>query len=243
MLLETTITDIYPAPFNTADCKTIGDGDDGQQYIIKQCSDNKYTPATEFICCSIAERCNIACLDHRQVVMPDKSIAFGSRFEAGQLKQADVGAAIITPSTFFSQTRSATYILDLFLGNQDRHINNFFLYIDANQNIRAKVFDFGRSLWGLNGVLPNGINQPPNANTLVTFNSLRKQCQSDTQRMNSVVDYLNDIDQNTIDDICKTMPSQWLTTDMKDSLEVWWEEKKPSRILELREGINHGKLV
>ena len=76
---------LEPATFGTTDCHWTGVGEDGLCYVLKRLSDGPLIPAAEWICGSLAKRCNLPIPPFEIAELPDGERLFASRWEGGLL--------------------------------------------------------------------------------------------------------------------------------------------------------------
>lgn len=150
-LIPIDITHIHPVvPYNSADAPVFVAGSDSQDYVAKLPSaDNPYLSAAESLAYYLCGRLGLAVPAWAYLKFPDGRIGFGSRVEPGvsQFTQLAVDERMAVLLACRQQI-VAFCLLDAFLSNPDRHLDNMLFRrspIDGRWTVVC--MDFSRALW------------------------------------------------------------------------------------------------
>ena len=143
-LLPERIRRIDPNPIKSADSPGIGVAYSGQRYVLKTAHPaHPLLPASEWICHGLAHAMNLAVPHWAVCQFDDGTQMFGSRFE-GDVKavqyQAHRPAQTDNPWVV-----GASYVLDLFVANPDRHPGNWLETQAAGVRLLRPI-DYSRAL-------------------------------------------------------------------------------------------------
>lgn len=130
------IVDVRPPLQATADCRMIGIGKNGIAYAIKQPSDGRLIPLSEWFCSHLAHDVDIPTPPYEIVELPGGTLAFGSRWEGGTKEAQTSESDMLITGKINPAILSAIYAFDLFTGNMDRRLGNYLLRYD---NISAPI--------------------------------------------------------------------------------------------------------
>lgn len=137
-----------PNPFPTADLKVVAVGQDGCEYALKRLLDHPDLPASEWFCYHLGYKIQLALPPFAEMT-DGTTQSFGSRFEGGVKQWADYSPTEQYPLlNLCGKEMSRILALDMFVGNDDRHLNNFLF---RNQKIAGATIvfamDFSRGLF------------------------------------------------------------------------------------------------
>jgi hypothetical protein len=125
------------------DAQGIGIADSGQRYVLKASIGwHHKLPASEWICHGLAKCLNLAIPHWDHCIMPDGRDAIGSRLEGDVIEREFIPSA--RPATDNPEVISGTYVLDLFVGNGDRHKGQW-LVTEAGGGVLLRPIDFSRA--------------------------------------------------------------------------------------------------
>jgi hypothetical protein len=120
--------------------------DDGLDYMLK---DDGGAPirAREWICHRLADCAGIPVVEYKPILAPSGRVLFGSRVV---LNGGPGGAAynLLSGSLVLAEASvilSGVYVVDLFLGNGDRHADNFVVENDGGALPRIRIIDFSEA--------------------------------------------------------------------------------------------------
>lgn len=211
-----------PNPFPTADLKEVAVGVDGCEYAVKSVNDHAFLPASEWFCYHLAGRVQLASPAFAMLI--DNGVeAFGSRFEGGISQWSKV--APVDQMSLLStcgKDMSRIVALDLMIGNDDRHLNNF-LFRDQQLGGGKTVFamDFSRSLF-IRGWPKDFFPMPPESKTMQVMKILKTMGFWDTSAASLVLTSIQSIAASEVDGWLATMPSNWVTNLSINEVAGWW---------------------
>jgi hypothetical protein len=228
----------------SADCKQVCRCDDGCDYAIKEAAVLPTMPHNEWFCAKLAERVGIGTPTCR-IVDVQGIECFGSRWEAGE--ESDWwNRAFAGPISFpdLAPGISRVFAFDLFVHNEDRHLNNYFV---QKQRIGYAVLamDFGRA-WLFSGMPPPPLPMAPAANTIGDLRKLLRLFGPfiDSAETDDVCDRLATVTDSEVAGIIASHPSVWINTAQKDQILSWWRSpERQNRITTIRNGIKDGSLL
>lgn len=238
------IVDIYPCQQDSADLKSIGTGKNNKEYAIKRVSDspNGFIPASELFCYELARQVNIATPDFDILQLQGDELAFGSVWEGGVHKLSNDNKIIDLLEgnlkvNNIEQFFSKVYGFDLFINNIDRHFGNY-LFRSSFSYFIAMAFDFSRAWLEIDS---SGLQvTQPSCNTQFIFRTLKQFKKISLAPIQSTLDDLSKIDQNTVKGIIDEIPATWLTEEQASEVIFWWGTKEfTDRVNFLKEGVTH----
>jgi hypothetical protein len=238
---------LYEVPPRTPSADSLGEAeaDDGHRYHIKGDVDGRPVRASEWLCTHIAEEVQLVAPTPAIVERQDGSLVFGSRRVAG------TSDAITTINVLLKQNDdalsaklrpilSSIYALDLFLDNDDRHLQNY-LSIEDDRIYRFFAFDFSRALfwrWPVSGFVGDGTN------TRFCGKLLRDYHGFDAGAADVTLERLQNISPMTVDGFISRMPPDWLQPNIRTDFTAWWSgTERLARLDALREGMKNGSLL
>lgn len=242
-------------PGVTRDSAGFGVATDGQSYVIKSPSKHALLPGTEAFCETIAVACGLPATTGAWVDVNGES-CYGSRFEGGLNRPMKRGTYLEIAARKRDWKRctnpgvaTATFALDLFLFNFDRHHNNW-AFQDQNGNRTARIFDFSRAWWVL-ASNPADLPSPasmkvldPNIErTCAAYRDVRKWAGEDLMAGAQVLDYLRKISPNWVESQIKMLPQGWVDQKTLDETMHWWAGPlRLERIDHIDKGLKNGSL-
>lgn len=237
----------FPPKEKSADSLGEAEADDNFRYYIKGDAHGRRVRASEWISTHIAEEVGIAAPAATVIERQDNTTVFGSRRISG-VADATTTVAYLTAASLSNTAQnvvglrpilSSIYALDMFLYNDDRHLNNY-LSIDDNGVRRLYAFDFSRALfwsWPWNGF-------PQGCNTRLWGNVLRQLHGFDAAAAGATMDRLTALAPATVEGFINRMPTDWLPDDLRSQFIQWWSSTaREVRLNELRKGIADGSLL
>lgn len=231
----------YPAAARTARNPVRARVDDGLDYMLK---DDSGAPvrAREWICHRLADLAGVPVVEYKPVLMPAGRVLFGSRVV---LNGGPGGTANIVAGTLVLAEASAVlskiYAIDLFLGNGDRHPDNFLVESDPAGTNRIRVIDFSEAVALIN---PNQRSNIPGAgtSTVAVGRTLRVHYPFSIDAARLALDRLGAI--ASLKEILDEMPADWLAADQRNEVAAWWlSAAKSAHITAIREGLSDGTLL
>ena len=237
----------FPPKEITADSAGEVEAEDGQRYYIKGDQNGCPIRASEWLSTRICEAVAISAPSHALIERIDGTIVFGSRripgvaqkVETQKYLQTSIDPSIENQSPLKS-VLSSIYVLDLFLYNEDRHLDNY-LSVDDCGKRRLYAYDFSRALfwkWQWQ-YFPND-----NQNTRIWGRHLRNIHGFDNDAATKTLDRLSGLATAIIEGFINEIPSDWLPSNLHTEFVDWWNsEAKNRRIEELRTGIIDGTIL
>lgn len=243
-LFQLTIKRTEPAGYNTADCKTVGVGDDGLLYILKRVGDgHPLIPATEWICTQLADHIGLPVSPCHIAKLPGSSeLAFASREEGGVLDFARTLDLLRVPGVLPRHTPmlSRWYAFDLFTHNVDRHLGNF-LFRESRLGHVLIGIDFSRAL------LAEGWPGPrpplPICNTRHVQQALHQQAPYPALDACSVIQRLQQVSDDWLGVTLERVPEPWLDDKVRVQLRRWWRGSRHKRLHLLRRHLSSGRYL
>ena len=208
---------------NSADLKVVSVGRDGLEYATKRQADGADLPASEWFCYHLGYRLQIA-LPQCTVLRNAGDEHFGSRFEGGIVQWSDV-----PPTEQHALLHSCAadisriYALDLFVANDDRHLNNFLF---RNQTLAGQrtviAMDFSRGLL-IRGWPHDPVPMPASTNTMRLIGSLKTLGVWSTSDATLTLSSIATVTSSEVKQWLTAMPAAWLSTARIDEIVKWWE--------------------
>lgn len=221
---------VEPIGLGTADCEHFVEADDGLAYAVKTVAKSPQ-PASEWFCHILAGLCGIPCPPFERIEMPDGSLAFGSRWEGGTKAKA---VPMIVDPAFTSLVKPAfsrIHALDLFVSNEDRHLNNY-LIRERRGGFVILAMDFGRAF--LFRGWPMAPQLPAKCMTMRAFPALKRIHGFDFVAADKVLQAIERTDKDMIRAIFDSMPSAWLDASTASAIVQWWDADRQARIDDIR---------
>jgi hypothetical protein len=204
--------------------------------------------ASEWLCTHIAEAVGITAPAAVTMQLSTGDVVFASRRIAGVADRVQTQTFLTTPTAGninqnvqgLCSVLSKIYALDLFLFNDDRHLDNY-LSVNDNGVQRLYTFDFSRALfwhWPWNG-FPQA-----QCHTRRWGTTLRQLHGFDPVAANSVLDGLAALGPNAVESVMNGMPTDWLPAPLQaDFMQVWTASTRQARIADIRKGLSDGSLL
>lgn len=197
-------------------------GRDGLEYAVKRQIDDAHLPASEWFCYHLGYRIQIA-LPSFAILQEGSDEHFGSRFEGGIKQFSDIPPP--------DQTRllvdcapdiSRIIAMDLFVGNEDRHLNNFLF---REQRLGGKIsvvaMDFSRSLF-VRGWPADLFPMPTTTKTMMVLAILKNMGIWDSAVANLVLASIQSVSPVEVERWLTEMPSRWLEPHRIADVKAWW---------------------
>ena len=234
-----------------------GIAQDGQTYVIKSPLKHPLLPATEAFCEILAHACQLPATVGAWIEVDGVS-CYGSKFEGGLEKALPVVNSRLTLDSRKRQWKrctnpgiaSATFALDLFVFNYDRHHNNW-AFQDQNGNLTARIFDFSRAWWTC---AKDVANLPPpedmkllpktSERTCRDYAAVRVWAGEDLKAAQKVLDLLKQITTQWVEKRILELPTGWVDKTTLDTTLAWWDSpQKNARVDAINEGMKNATLV
>lgn len=230
-------------PGSSIDALGLFIGDDGRTYLVKTAKeDNPYQPASEWIGTLFASLIGIPSPVINVMRLPDGSRGAAIRWEGGTIPDyPDISADTIRtrivpdftgPDVCTVVSRSA--VLDLFLHNNDRHINQY-LRQEIQKRIQLLAIDYGRSLYFNEMPLPSP-REMINGPSWKTYSFVAKQNGGlDMEGAKKVAEAIENAPDNKFEELHSGMPDEWIPATLRTELNDWFRTERKERIKQVME--------
>lgn len=221
-LLPLRIDAEFESQFKSADLKKIVRTNDGHFYASKSVDEHPLLPASEYLCYRLASACQIAVPFSTVLVDSGGNHYFGSRMESAATDFTREGPS--KQLEMFSEAASqisAALAFDLFVGNEDRHRNNFLFQKNYKGVYAPFAIDYSRALL-VRGFPKDEFPMPESSNTRSTIKQLKA---SDLWRGPYAVVSIGSLANVSAEHLrrwCDEMPSEWLPAKLKEEMLQWW---------------------
>jgi hypothetical protein len=214
--------------------------DDGLDYMLK---DDSGPPirAREWISHRLADRAGVPVVEHLPILTAGGRILFGSRVV---LNGGTGGTHMLTGTLKLaeaSEVLSATYALDLFLGNGDRHPDNFLIENDTGGSPRIRVIDYSEAVACIE---PGKRTNVPGlgCHTVNIGRQLRAHYGFSVPAACLALDRLAAV--ASVKEIIDAMPADWLPPDARIEIAAWWSSAaRGAHITAIRNGVSNGTFL
>lgn len=220
-LLPEVIRRIEPNRQRSADSPGIGVAVSGQRYVLK-CAlgpRHPWLPASEWICHALALTVQLAVPAWAVCVLPDGSECFGSRMEGAVVGQQylPVPAPAITVDNPEAVSRSL--VLDLFVGNDDRHAGNW-MVTETGGVLLLRPIDYSRALlWCWPPTLPPW---PAHCHSQNYYQLAASLGVLDKAVAKATLAQLSQLPKSHWRSIVESVPDAWLPQALRTELVNWW---------------------
>lgn len=208
---------------SSADLKVVSVGRDGFEYATKRQADGADLPASEWFCYHLGYRLQIA-LPPCTVLRDGNGEHFGSRFEGGVIQWSDIPPP---EQTMLLQSCAADisriYALDLFIANDDRHLNNFLFRGQKLAGQRTVIaMDFSRGLL-MRGWPWDPVPMPGSTKTMMLIDLLKKLGLWSTPDAALTLGSIATVTSSEVKQWLTAMPTAWLSAARIDEIVKWWD--------------------
>jgi hypothetical protein len=216
--------------------------DDGLDYCIKHDEGGAPVRANEWVCTGLASAAGIAVPAFSVVEDLDRKLLFGSQIFG---EDTNDNLAFFQSGSLDSDHLAQvwkTFAFDLFVKNEDRHVNNYKIY-KQNRRDRIISFDWGTALFchwpNMDLPLPHTCNTILNIRGIATaYGGLR------TDVANEVLDRLDSIEGSAIVSTIRQLPRGWLDSKRGGTFTKWFGTRpRRERIAAIREGLRNGSYL
>ncbi|MCC6196864.1 MAG: hypothetical protein IT518_20620 [Burkholderiales bacterium] len=232
-LLPLEVVSTVPADLGSQDLRQIATTSGGQDWAAKTLTDHPLLPISEYLGYRLGEAAQLGVPYWHVLLMPDQSLAFGSRLEGGVVQWSAIDAveqAVLLDQAATALSRIAAF--DLFYGNDDRHLNNFLFRRNRAQVWTALAFDFSRAGWR-SGFPPGpDLPLPSDCNTELLIAWLRQIGKWDAAGAGLTIGSLQAVDAGAVERMIADAPETWLDESHRGALLAWWAS--PARNARLR---------
>ncbi|WP_413711840.1 HipA family kinase [Rhizobium sp. Rhizsp82] len=234
------------ADFGSADASEGCFCGDAGAFVIKGATTDPHIPHSEWFCSSLAQIVGVPQVPYSLVRHTDGSLHFGSLWMKG--KTPDWWTLALAGAIDFASLAddlAKIYVFDLFINNEDRHVNNF-MVVPEGQGHRVYSFDYSRA-WLVNGFpLPDAIMSDANIATVNIKSWLLSNFGAfiSMDVANVILDRIAGIDEATIRRIIGDHPRDWLTQANEDAIIEWWTSgMATARVETIRAGLQNGDFL
>lgn len=209
-------------------------------YVAKRFDPGIPVRANELICSMLAEAVGLATPAFRVIEDTDNELLFGSQIYADTgTSQAQMLAPAAPNSVALDQV-SRIAAFDLFVGNPDRHLNNY-LVRPQNGVDRILAMDFSHAL--LAASPPLTLPLPSSCKTILRGRHLRARWGFNSQPAKDCAARLGQLPQSTGRELVNQVPPGWLPGTLATVFVRWWESEQQSRAQQIVAGIDDGSLL
>lgn len=228
--------------------------EDGNYFIVK-----RNTPlepgvcAAELACSSIADSLNLPVAQTKVLQSFDGELLVGSQVVDPMLPEIETARLILgnTPNDHFvpqiNEILSATYALDLMIGNVDRHEDNFLIStssaFQSGQRVgHIRLIDFASSdlLYAKKVPLPFS----PHSNTVKVGRAIRAKRGFALASAQTLISRLRDNRRFLVERAMFGMPPQWLSNDDRETLDRWINSYEfDERLEQVENGLRDGNCL
>lgn len=148
-------------------------------------------------------------------------MGFGSRIEGAVISFRDLppheGAQVLADC---GQAMSALLALDMFVGNEDRHMNNWLFRRNQSNHWTPLCIDFSRALFRRG--FPADVWPLPSCNTTTTLALLKKLWHWDASCAVFAAQRLQRVTPTVLDHWLADCPDEWISAQDRADLLAWW---------------------
>lgn len=214
------VTAFVPSPWSSADLKELARTSDGHDFAAKCEHEGRGLPAIEWLGHRLAQACQIATpftatLRHNGVQ------GFGSRIEGDVSSWSTLAPPErVNVIAQCSQAMCGLLALDLFVGNEDRHLNNWLFRRNLAGQWAPLCIDFSRALFRRG--FPSDVWPLPHCNTLSTIGMLKAVGRWDGSSAVFAVEQLQRVTPEVLQHWLQECPLSWLPELDRAALTSWW---------------------
>ncbi len=241
MLFHSRIKAKWSLQTNTATAPFAARADDGMDYVVKKFDLGGPLRATETICTLIAEAVGVPTAPHRILEDFDGELVFGSQIYGDTSPSHAAMLSDDPPSTLALGQISRITSLDLFVGNDDRHLNNY-LVRDQNGVSRIIAMDFSHTLLSHWPLPPLPLAET--CKTIARGRHLRARWGFDVAEAKDCAERLRLLSPEFASQMVKQIPASWLPGTLADDFSAWWSSKQRlDRAEQIEAGVQDGSLL
>ena len=223
-LFPTKIVEVLKNNKGGADAAHCGIDEQGMDWLIKEPTEaHPRIPISEWLGYRIFEWAGVALPYYRVVELPDGSRCFGSRIEAGLVPftadQANPKAQMQMLIDSGGQL-SQIVALDMFVGNGDRHTNNFLWRRNERGDSVPMVIDFSRAVVAL--TVPPPFICGISCSTMNLLPFLKKLGAWEPETAVLGLNKMHSIERHHVERWLSEVPTDWLPDPERSTLLDWW---------------------
>ncbi len=234
-------------PTNGADIAFLASDDTGAIFYCKEDSNGRHVRATELICTRLSSHLGFR-TPAWSIMEENGETFFGSQHEISSAGPFVVQDFLTTPRTdelgrrypFPGSYLAQTFVLDMFLGNSDRGLNNFLLVQDGRMN-QVCLIDFVAS--HLTDLTSDRFPVAQSATVLLRRRLLGVHDAFDASAI-EMVDRIGAVPKEEFLRYVDGTPEDWLDHSQREALsEVWGSPGFHNRLATLRTRLLDGTLI
>jgi hypothetical protein len=226
-------------------------GEDGLEYIVKADTHRRCVCATEWICHCMGYFVNIPVPPWKVMQMPDGTLVFGTAIVNPRLSDLEASQIlfptapnneIISPD--LGRVLASTYSFDLFVGNPDRHEQNYIFsreaMPDSAQSIaRVRAIDFDQATLVMSP--DEGLPLAAGTHTVRVGRRLRASHAFDEEAAISLLGRIRRGGEVMVERALLGIPSDWLPQERQDALLTWASSPAfERRVVQIEQGLRDG---
>lgn len=209
-----------PSPWSSADLGELARTADGHDFAAKWEHDGAGLPASEWLGHRLANACQIA-TPFTATLHHGALLGFGSRIEGAVQSFRDLSpperCEVVTQC---SQAMCATLALDVFIGNEDRHLGNWLFRRNLDGQWAPLCIDFSRALFRRG--FPTDPWPLPPCNTTATMALLKAAGLWDGPYAVFAIEQLQRVTPAVLQHWLQECPLPWLPEPARATLTTWW---------------------
>lgn len=215
------VASYVPSPWPSADLKELARTADGHEFAAKWEHEGAGLPASEWMGDRLARACQIATPFTATLTDEQGRMGFGSRIEGSVSSFKDLSPPermqIVADC---GQAMSGLLALDLFIGNEDRHLNNWLFRRNLAGDWTPLCIDFSRALFRRG--FPQDSWPLAACNTTSTVALLKSSSRWDGAYAVFAVEQLQRVTPAVLQHWLADCPAQWLGQSQRMALMSWW---------------------
>ncbi len=210
-----------PSPWKTADLRQVARTADGHDFAAKWEHEGVGLPASEWLGERLARACQIATPFTAILTDASDRLGFGSRIEGSvtSFDQMTVPEKLEVLAAC-GRAMSGLLALDLFVGNEDRHMGNWLFRRNLAGEWAPLCIDFSRALFCRG--FPHDTWPPTNCNTTSTMALLKIHGGWDSSHAVISAERLQHITPQVLRHWLQECPKAWLPEATQVALLAWW---------------------
>lgn len=234
------------ADFGSADASEGCFCGDAGAFVVKTTGPNPHIPHSEWFCSSLAQLVGVPQVPYSIIRHTDGTLCFGSQWMKG--KTQDWWNLALEGTVNFASLAddlARIYAFDLFINNEDRHVNNF-MVVPEGTGHRVYSFDYSRA-WMVNGFPP-----PTAIMTDIDIATINVKAwfgrhfgdYISFDIANNILNNIAAVSENTIRRIIGDHPRDWLTPANEDAIIEWWKSgMAAARVETIKAGLENGDFL
>lgn len=222
--------------------------EDNHHYVVKGEKGTEYVRASEWIGTQLADALELPCAAPKLILLQSNELLFGSRKIQSVASKIETTRLLTTFETpphglhvpGLRAALSEIYAVDMFIGNVDRHDQNF-IAVRSGSSCNIVPIDFARSLfWNASlDAFPSAVHH-----TVRIGRQIRRRHGFDLSAALMLLDRIATLSSARFMTILSRTPEEWLPAKKRNEFEDWWINGGRSAKLEsLRRGLSDDTLL